>query len=139
VGQIHRVEADIVRQLVNGGFIPVIAPIAVDDAGGSLNVNADFVASKVAAALGAEKLVLLTDIEGVRGAAGELLSTLDTQATQKLIQEGAIKGGMIPKVRCALEALEGGVRKVHVVDGRLEHAILLEIFTDRGVGTEMVA
>lgn len=139
VGQIERVDTDIVRQLVKGGFIPVIAPIAVDDAGCSLNVNADFVASHVAAALGAEKLVLLTDIEGVRGGGGELLSTLDAAAASRLIEEGAIKGGMIPKVRCALEALEGGVRKVHVVDGRLEHAILLEIFTDKGVGTEMVA
>jgi acetylglutamate kinase len=139
VGQIEKVNAEIVRQLVKGGFIPVIAPIAVDASGAALNVNADFVASHVAGALGAEKLVLLTDIEGVRGGDGGLRSSLDRAEVTRLIDEGTIKGGMIPKVRCALEALEQGVQKVHVVDGRTEHAILLEIFTDRGVGTEIVS
>lgn len=138
VGEIHKVRPDIVRRLVEGGFIPVISPIAVDDNGASLNVNADFVASRVAAALGAEKLVLLTDIEGVRGRDGALLSHLDQAEVAGLVEEGTIAGGMIPKVRCAFEALDGGTKKVHIVDGRVEHAILVEIFTDKGVGTEIV-
>ncbi len=138
VGEIHRVKPDIVKRLVEAGFIPVIAPIAVDENGASLNVNADFVASRVAAALGAEKLVLLTDIEGVRGRDGSLLPHLDQREVTRLVEEGTIAGGMIPKVRCAFEALDGGTKKVHIVDGRMEHAILVEIFTDKGVGTEIV-
>lgn len=139
VGEIERVNPDIVKRLVEGGFIPVIAPIAVDSAGASLNVNADLVASHVAASLRAEKFVVLTDIEGVRGRGGELLSHLDKAEVTRLIDDGTIAGGMIPKVRCAFAALDGGVKKVHIVDGRTEHAILLEIFTDRGIGTEIVA
>jgi acetylglutamate kinase len=139
VGEIERVNPDIVKRLVEGGFIPVIAPIAVDSAGASLNVNADLVASHVAASLRAEKFVVLTDIEGVRGKGGALLSHLDQAEVTRLIDDGTIAGGMIPKVRCAFAALDGGVKKVHIVDGRIEHAILLEIFTDRGIGTEIVA
>jgi acetylglutamate kinase len=139
VGEITRVKREIIDHLVVGGFIPVIAPVAVDEDGASLNVNADFVASRVAAALGAEKLVLMTDIEGVRGQGGELIPSLDRATVTRLVDEGVIAGGMIPKVRCALEAIDGGVKKVHVIDGRTEHAILLEIFTDRGIGTEIVA
>ncbi len=139
VGDIVEVRREMIDHLVVGGFIPVIAPVAVDELGRSLNVNADFVASHVAAALGAEKLVLMTDIEGVRGRGGELVPSLDRAEVKKLVDEGVIVGGMIPKVRCALEAIDGGVKKVHVIDGRTEHAILLEIFTDRGIGTEIVA
>ena len=137
VGEITHVRKDLLVQLMNAGFIPVVSPIAVDEHGKSLNVNADFVASQVAAALGAEKLVLMTDIEGVRGADGAIASSLNAGDVSRLVSEGVISGGMIPKVRCALDALEGGVGKVHVIDGRMEHAVLLEIFTDRGIGTEM--
>ncbi len=139
VGEIERVSPDIVKRLVEGGFVPVIAPIAVDADGAALNVNADLVASHVAAALRAEKFVVLTDIEGVRGRDGGLLSHLDQAQVTRLIDDGTIAGGMIPKVRCAFAALDGGVKKVHIIDGRTEHAILLEIFTDRGIGTEIVA
>lgn len=138
VGEIHEVRTGILEQLMKGGFVPVIAPVAVDATGRALNINADFVASKVAAALRAEKLVLMTDIEGVRGADGAIISSLDRAGVQRLVDEGVIAGGMIPKVRCALEALDGGVKKVHVIDGRMEHAALLEIFTDQGIGTEIV-
>lgn len=138
VGNVTQVNRALLDHLIQGGFIPVIAPVVVDAAGQSLNVNADLVASRVAMALGAAKLVILTDSEGVRGRDGKLAPTLDGSEVGQLIDEGVIDGGMIPKMRCALEAIEGGVEKVHVIDGRTEHAILLEIFTDHGVGTEIV-
>lgn len=138
VGDVVQVKREIVDRLVEGGFVPVIAPVAVDEAGAPLNVNADYVASRLAAALGAEKLVLMTDVEGVRGADGALAGSLDRAAVASLIASDVVTGGMIPKLRCALEAIDGGVKKVHVVDGRAEHAVLLEIFTDKGVGTEIV-
>jgi len=124
---------------VKQGVIPVIAPIAVDDEGRSLNVNADTVAGAVARALDAEKLVLMTDIEGVKDAAGALIPSLTANDIQTLKQEGVISGGMIPKVDCALDALRAGTSKVHIIDGRLRHAVLLEVFTDKGVGTEIRA
>ena len=136
VGAITQVNPEIVNQLIAGGFIPVIAPVAVDHEGASLNVNADTVAGKIAEALGAEKLVLMTDIAGVKGREGALLSSLSVDEARVLVAEGVIDGGMIPKVECALEALAGGVKKVHIIDGRVKHAMLLEIFTDRGLGTE---
>jgi len=139
VGDVVRVKRDIVDKLVDGGFVPVVAPIAVDENGDSLNVNADYVASRLAAAIGAEKLVLMTDVEGVRGSDGVLAGSLDRKAVTDLIHSGVATGGMIPKLRCALEAIDGGVKKVHVIDGRTEHAVLLEIFTDKGVGTEIVS
>ena len=138
VGEIVSVKPELLRHLVTGGFIPVIAPVAVDDDGRALNVNADYVASQVAAAVKAEKLVLMTDIEGVRDESGELVSSLDRRTITAWLERTVISGGMIPKVRCALEALAGGVGKVHIIDGRTEHAVLLEIFTDRGIGTEIV-
>ena len=137
VGAVTQVNPDIVRRLVNDGFIPVIAPIAVDAEGRSLNVNADTVAGKVAEALPARKFVLLTDIEGVRGKEGSVESSLSSAEIDELKHEGVIEGGMIPKVECALGALAGGVRKAHVIDGRVRHAVLLEIFTDEGIGTEI--
>jgi len=137
VGAITQVNPGIVNQLIAGGFIPVIAPVAVDHEGASLNVNADTVAGKIAEALHAEKLVLMTDIAGVKGRDGTLLSSLSADEARALEQEGVIDGGMIPKVECALEALAGGVKKVHIIDGRVKHAMLLEIFTDRGIGTEI--
>lgn len=139
VGEIVHVVPDLLKQLVGGGFIPVVAPVAVDERGSPLNVNADYVASQIAASVKAEKLVLMTDIEGVRNDAGDLVSSLDEATITSFLDRGVISGGMIPKVRCALQAIQGGVGKVHVIDGRTEHAVLLEIFTDRGVGTEIVA
>ncbi len=138
VGEMGEVRTELLGSLVKGGFIPVIAPIAVDERGAALNVNADLVASAVAGALRAEKLVLMTDIEGVRNDQGHLQPSLDRATISAWLDRGVINGGMIPKVRCALEALGAGVGKVHIVDGRMEHAILLEIFTDRGIGTEIV-
>jgi acetylglutamate kinase len=119
-------------------FIPVIAPIALDENGQTVNVNADPFAAKIAAAMHAEKLVMLTDVQGVRGKDGELCSTLTAGQVKSLIKNGVIAGGMIPKVRFGLDALADGVRKVHIIDGRVEHAVLLEIFTDTGIGTELI-
>lgn len=138
VGEVRSVTPDVVVELMRAGFIPVIAPIGVDEEGHSLNLNADTVAGKVAEALRAEKLILLTDVEGVRDGEGTLLSSLGANQARDLIEKRVIDGGMIPKVECALEAISGGVRKAHILDGRAQHAVLLEIFTDRGVGTEIV-
>jgi acetylglutamate kinase len=137
VGEVEHVEPAIVEELITDGFIPVIAPIAVDPQGKALNVNADTAAASIAAALGAAKLVLMTDVDGVKDAQGNFISSLAAPDAERLIGEGVIQGGMIPKVRCALDAVESGVEKVHVLDGRKRHALLLEIFTDRGVGTEI--
>jgi acetylglutamate kinase len=137
VGQVTTVRPDVVRRLIETGFIPVIAPIAVDEEGRSLNVNADTVAGKVAEALDARKLVLMTDIEGVRGKDGVVMSSLSAAEATALREDGVIDGGMIPKVACALEALAGGVKKAHIIDGRTKHAVLLELFTDLGIGTEI--
>ncbi len=125
--------------MCDAGFIPVIAPIGVDEAGVTYNVNADDAAGAIAAALGAEKLMQLTDVEGVKDANGKLLQQLTEADVKRLIAEGTIKGGMIPKVQCCLEALRGGVTRSHIVDGRMQHAVLLEIFTDGGVGTVFTA
>ena len=139
VGEVVSVDAKIIERLSADGFIPVVAPIAVDiDDGRSLNVNADPFAAKLAAAMRAEKLVLLTDVPGVRGADGHLHSTLTASEVKSMIKAGVISGGMIPKVQFGLDALADGVRKVHILDGRQDHAVLLEVFTDTGVGTELV-
>jgi acetylglutamate kinase len=139
VGEVTGVNPALIHQLVGGGFIPVIAPVIVDEEGRSLNVNADTVAGHVAAALKAEKLVLMTDIEGVKDSDGRLIPSLTAADTARLREQGVISGGMIPKVSCALDAVAGGVRKTHIIDGRTEHAVLLEIFTDQGIGTEFTA
>jgi len=139
VGEVQVVDPRLIERLVAEDFIPVIAPIAVDEEHNTLNINADPFAAKLAAAMHAEKLVLLTDVQGVRGADGSLCSTLTAGQAQALIKTGVIDGGMIPKVQFGLDALADGVRKVHIVDGRLDHAVLLEIFTDHGIGTELVA
>jgi acetylglutamate kinase len=138
VGEVVSVDPRLVTKLLDEGFIPVIAPIAVDEQGETLNINADPFAAKLAAAMRAEKLVLITDVQGVRGADGQLCSTLSAGQVRALLEAGVIDGGMIPKVQFGLEALADGVRKVHIIDGRLDHAVLLEIFTDRGIGTELV-
>ena len=138
VGKVTSIHAELIVSLANDGFIPVIAPTGLGDNGETYNINADIVAGEVAAALKAEKLVLLTDVEGVIDAKGQLINTMSDREVVNMIQAGVIKGGMYPKVKCCLKALSGGVRKAHIVDGRLKHAILLEIFTDMGIGTEIV-
>ena len=135
VGRVVRVDPGAIVAVTTAGFVPVIAPIGVDERGVTHNVNADEAAGAIAAALGAEKLILLTDVEGVKDAAGRLLPELRAEEARKAIAEGAIRGGMIPKVECCIAALDAGVASAHIVDGRIEHALLLEIFTDRGVGT----
>ncbi len=138
VGEIVEIIPDVLDQLVRSGFIPVISPIGVDREGKSLNINADTAAGKVAEALKAEKLILLTDVEAVRSGDGTLIRSLTAAEAHDLIDRGVIHSGMIPKVQCALDALGGGVKKVHMLDGRTRHAVLLEIFTDQGIGTEIV-
>jgi acetylglutamate kinase len=137
VGKVKHVNPTVLRKLVDGGFIPVIAPLAVDTEGSSLNVNADTVAGKVAEALSARKLVLMTDIAGVKGKSGDVISSLTSAEADRLREDGIISDGMVPKVQCALDALAGGVQKTHIIDGRIRHAVLLEIFTDTGIGTEI--
>jgi acetylglutamate kinase len=135
VGRVVSVDPEPIVAVAAAGFVPVIAPIGVDERGVTHNVNADEAAGAIAAALAAEKLILLTDVEGVRDAAGNLLPVLTAEEARKHVAEGTIRGGMIPKVECCIAALEAGVASAHIVDGRIEHALLLEIFTDRGVGT----
>lgn len=139
VGRVKEIREQVIQGLVKQGCVPVIAPIAVDDEGRSLNVNADTVAGSIARAVNAEKLVLMTDIEGVKNGQGQLIPSLTAEEIDRLKNEGVISGGMIPKVDCALDALRAGTRKVHIVDGRLKHALLLEVFTDKGIGTEIRA
>lgn len=137
VGEVVSIRPDVIRGLERSGFIPVIAPIGVGERGEAYNINGDTVAAEVAAALAAEKLILLTDVEGVRNGRGERVSTMTAEETAAAIREGTITGGMIPKVECGLTALSRGVRKVHILDGRVPHSLLLEVFTDAGVGTEI--
>ena len=137
VGEISRVSIGLLEKLVSEGFIPVISPIAVGPDGEALNVNADTAAGAVAGALRAAKFVLMTDVEGVLDSKKQLIPSLRAGDIERLIADGTILGGMIPKVRCALEAVDGGVEKVHIIDGRRRHALLLEIFTDQGVGSEI--
>lgn len=138
VGRVTRVNAEVLRSLEREDFIPVIAPVGVGADGAAFNINADLVAGAIAAELKAEKLILLTDVEGVKDRQGQLIHSLLRAEIEELIDKETIVGGMIPKVRCCKEALERGVTKAHIIDGRVEHAILLEMFTDSGVGTEIV-
>jgi len=135
VGEVESVNTDLLHMLVKGDFIPVIAPIGVGPNGESYNINADLVAGKVAEALHAEKLILLTNIAGLMDKQGNILTGLNTKQVDELIADGTIYGGMLPKIRCALEAVQGGVNSAHIIDGRVPNAVLLEIFTDTGVGT----
>lgn len=137
VGEVVKVNTEIITTLETHNFIPVIAPIGVGQMGRTYNINADLVAGKVAAALKAQKLILLTDVEGVKDKTGRLISTLKRDQIPGLIEDGTISGGMIPKVNCCLDALADGVEKAHIIDGRVENAVILELFTDRGVGTEI--
>ncbi len=138
VGEVRGINPAVIEALDRADFIPVIAPIGVGESGESYNINADLVAGELAAALQAEKLILLTDVEGVRGPGGELVSTIDVEQAQGLIEKKVIDGGMIPKVECCIDALRRGTKKTHIVDGRVRHSVLLEIFTNTGVGTEVV-
>lgn len=138
VGEIIRINPLLINSLDENKFIPVIAPVGVGEQGETYNINADLVAGHTARALGAEKLILLTDVDGVKNKKGEQLSTLKVNQARKMINEGVVAAGMIPKVECCIDALEGGVGKTHIIDGRVKHAVLLEIFTQAGVGTEVV-
>jgi acetylglutamate kinase len=138
VGEVRAVNPIVIQALDRADFIPVIAPIGVNEKGETFNINADLAAAKIAEAVGAEKLILLTDVEGIRDGEGTVIPTLDADRARELIASGVIGEGMIPKVECCLDALTGGVRKTHIIDGRLKHAVLLEILTREGVGTEVL-
>ncbi|MEZ4598303.1 MAG: acetylglutamate kinase [Syntrophotaleaceae bacterium] len=135
VGEVESIHPEIITALEEGGFIPVIAPVGVGLNNETYNINADLVAGRIAGALRAEKLILLTDIEGVKNKEGRLISTIDTRRAPDLINDGTITGGMIPKINCCIDAINEGVHTCHIIDGRVEHACLLEIFTDKGIGT----
>lgn len=140
VGKVTKVQSEVLRALCQAGNVPVIAPVARDRAGGKLNVNADLAAGKVAGAVAAEKLVMVSDTHGVRTKAEDadsLAANLSEQQLRDLIEKGVISSGMKPKVQACLEALDAGVGKAHIIDGRIEHSLLLEVYTDKGVGTEI--
>jgi acetylglutamate kinase len=137
VGQVTKINAGVLESLYQGDFIPVIAPVGVGEDGQAFNINADLVAGAIAGELNAEKLILLTDVPGVKDKQGDLINSLSHQDLEKLIDDETIVGGMIPKVRCCEDALKRGVSKTYIVDGRVEHCILLEMFTKEGVGTEI--
>ena len=138
VGEVDAVNPELIRRLEEDGFIPVIAPVGVGSGGETYNINADLVAGDVAAALSAEKLMHLTDVQGIKGEDGRHISTLTKQEAERLIKAGVIEGGMLPKVESSLRALAGGAQKAHIIDGRVPHAILLEVLTVEGIGTEII-
>lgn len=137
VGEVEFIDVQILKHLEEDNYIPVIAPIGFDRQGNAYNINADFVASSVAGALKAEKAIFLTDIEGLKDKNGKTVSSITTTELNKMIQEGVITGGMIPKVKACISALDQGVKKAHILDGRIPHCVLLEIFTQEGIGTEI--
>ncbi len=139
VGEVVEVNPRVLQSLDKEGFVPVISPIGVDPEGETLNINADFMASSIAGALRAEKLIFLTDVPGIKDKKGKVVETLTQSRAKRMMSSGAIAGGMIPKVTAALDALAGGVKKTHIVDGRVPHCLLLEIFTRKGLGTEIKA
>jgi acetylglutamate kinase len=138
VGEVQRINVEVLQVLEKSHMIPVIAPVGAGQNGETYNINADLVAGHIATALQAKKLILMTDVPGVFDAEENLISSMTVGEAADLLQEGVLRGGMIPKVQCAIDAVQGGVEKVHVVDGRKLHAVLLEIFTDAGIGTEIV-
>lgn len=138
VGKVKNINSSLIMSLAQNNFIPVIAPTGIGDNGETYNINADIVAGEIAAALKAEKLLLLTDVPGVLGKDKKLINTMTNKEALKLIDNGVVEGGMFPKIKCCLKALKGGVQKAHIIDGRLKHAVLLEVFTDKGIGTEIV-
>jgi acetylglutamate kinase len=135
VGEVASIDTAVVEMLLSGGFLPVIAPIGVGEDGHSYNINADLVAGRVAEVLGAEKLILLTNTTGLLDKEGRLLTGLTAQQVDELIEDGTIQGGMLPKIQCALSAVKSGVQAAHIIDGRVENAVLVELFTDEGIGT----
>ena len=135
VGEVEKIDTEVLRMILDSNFIPVIAPIGVGEDGSSYNINADLVAGKLAEVLEAEKLMLLTNVEGLLDQSGEVLTGLSGRQVDELIANGTIQGGMLPKIRCALDAVNGGVASSHIIDGRVPHAVLLEVFTDDGIGT----
>jgi acetylglutamate kinase len=139
VGDVTRIDPDIITTLASQGFIPVIAPVGVGENGETYNINADLVASKVASALGATRLILLTDVDGVLDSGGNLISSIDAGAIGEMIGNGTVSGGMIPKIEYALDAIYNGIEKVQIINGKRRHSVLLELFTDKGIGTEVVA
>ena len=139
VGKVKSINVGLIISLLNDGFIPVIAPTGIGENGETYNINADLIAGAIASALKAEKLVLLTDVSGVLDSDKQLINTISQQEASALIVDGVIVGGMFPKVKCALKAIREGVQKTHIIDGRLKHAVLLEMFTDEGIGTEIIA
>jgi len=139
VGEVTDIDPQILISLKNEGFIPVVSPVGVGPKGETLNINADYVAAAVAAALKAEKLILLTDVPGILDKNEKIISTLKKTQIKKLVENGTITGGMLPKVQACLKALEGGVAKTHIIDGRIPHCLLIEIFTKEGIGTEIQA
>ncbi|MFN2267618.1 MAG: acetylglutamate kinase [Desulfonatronovibrio sp.] len=138
VGEVVDINTGLIRAVQDQGFIPIIAPVGVDEFGETYNINADFVAAAVASALKAKKLILLTDVNGVKAKSGEVISSLTRKEAVGIIESGAASGGMIPKLKCCLEAVEEGVEKAHIIDGRVENSIVLEVFTRGGIGTEVV-
>ena len=138
VGEVDEIDTHVVKSLEAERFIPIIAPVGVGKKGESFNINADTVAGAIAAALKAEKLILMTDVAGVKNKKGDLISTLTAKEAGRLTSAKTIEGGMIPKVNCCLQALKKGVGKTHIIDGRSQHAVLLEVFTSAGIGTELV-
>ncbi len=138
VGEVTGINTELITTLLGQGFIPVIAPVGVDEAGETYNINADTVAGAVAAAMGAKRLVLLTDVAGVLDKDKNLISSLDIKEASRAMAEGVLTGGMIPKVSCCMEAVDAGVEKAHILDGRVENVIILEFFTKSGIGTEII-
>ena len=137
VGTVSAVDPSIIHTLTAQGFIPVIAPVGIGENGETYNINADLVASKIASALNAERLMLITDVDGVLDPANTLISSITSERIDRMIKSGEIQGGMIPKVECAVDALTSGVKKSHILNGKTPHAVLLELFTDSGIGTQV--
>ena len=139
VGEVVAVDTSVITSLQAANFVPVIAPVGVDEDGNTYNINADSVASAVAVAVGAKKLILLTDVAGVLDRNGELISSMTLHQAAHALEQGVVTGGMIPKIKCCLEAVDGGVSKAHILDGRVENVIVLEMFTQGGIGSEIVS
>lgn len=137
VGEVTRINPEIIQTLTSQGFIPIIAPVGAGEAGETFNINADLVAGRIAGALAAGRLMLLTDVDGVMDASGNLISSIDSRTVRRMIHAGEISGGMIPKIEYGLKALADGVQKVQIINGTKRHALLLELFTDQGIGTEV--
>jgi acetylglutamate kinase len=137
VGEVTQINPAIINTLTNQGFIPIIAPVGAGEAGETYNINADLVAAAIAKALNARRLILLTDVDGVSDTSGNLISSLSVGDIDRLVRENIISGGMIPKIECALDAVRNGVKKAHIINGKKRHSLLLELFTDKGIGTEV--